>query len=238
MTQLVVLALSGLMLAGCGGAASASPPAAPGSASPGSPPPSPVPSAAAASASGVTGSAHRLFDCHPAGGTFSCPLSPGFYVADIHDRFSLEIKDPGWQEALTHPEDLQDQEPTLLLSRIADPDQRVMVDTGPTGPSYGDTQLLPNVTSIQVSSPVAVKIGATTGMQVDLAPSKSMELRVPFVPDTGYQLEPGHTYRLIVTQLPMGDESGIKVILLSAPTAAWGAFLPLADAVVKTFRFE
>ena len=75
-------------------------------------------------------------------------------------------------------------------------------------------------------------------MQVDLAPSKSMELRVPFVPDTGYQLEPGHTYRLIVTQLPMGDESGIKVILLSAPTAAWGAFLPLADAVVKTFRFE
>ena len=100
----------------------------------------------------MTGSAHRLFDCHPAGGTFSCPLSPGFYVADIHDRFSLEIKDPGWQEALTHPEDLQDQEPTLLLSRIADPDQRVMVDTGPTGPSYGDTQLLPNVTSIQVTA--------------------------------------------------------------------------------------
>jgi hypothetical protein len=164
-------------------------------------------------------------------------MSPGFYVADIHDRFSLEIKDPGWQEGRTNPEDLQDQEPTLLLNRIEDPNQRLMIDTGPTSGSVSDTQLVPDLTSLQMGQPAAVKIGGTTGFQVDLAPTKSMELGVPIVPDTGYQLEPGHNYRLIVTQLPMGDESGIKVILISAPTAAWNTFLPLADAVVQTLKF-
>jgi hypothetical protein len=235
---LVVLALSGVMLVGCGAAASASPSAAAGSASPGSPSPSLSPSAAAGSASATTGTAHRLFDCHPPGGANSCPMSPGFYVADIHDKFSLEIKDTGWQQAVTHPEDLQDEEPTLFLNRIADPEQRLFIDTGPTGPSMSDTQMLPDLTSLQVGPPVAVKIDGTNGLQVDLAPSKSMELNVPVAPDVGYQLEPGHTYRLIVTQLPMGDESGIKVIWISAPTAAWSAFLPLADAVVQTLVFE
>jgi hypothetical protein len=238
MTQLVVLAVSSLMLVGCGAAALASPAAAPVSASPGSPSPSPAPSAAAGSASATTGTAHRLFDCQAASEPFACPLSPGFYVAEIHDRFSLEIKDPGWQEARTNPEELQDQEPTLLLNRIADPNQRLMIDTGPTGASVSETQLLPDLTSLQVGPPAAVKIGGTTGFQVDLSPSKSMELSVPIVADTGYQLEPGNNYRLIVTQLPMGDESGIKLILISTPTTAWSTFLPLADAVVQTLQFE
>jgi hypothetical protein len=223
MMQLVVLALSGLVFVGCGAAASASP--------------SPAPSAAG-SASGATGPAHRLFDCHAASEPFACPLSPGLYVAEIHDRFSLKIKDPGWQEGRTNPEDLQDQEPTLLLNRIADPNQRLMIDTGPTGPNVSDTQLLPDVTSLQMGPPAPVRIGSTTGFQVDLAPTNSMELSVPVVPNTGFQLEPGNTYRLIVTQLPMGDESGIKLILISSPTAAWSAFLPLADAVVETLQFE
>jgi hypothetical protein len=123
-TQLVVLALSGLMLVGCGAAASASPSGARGSAPPESPSLSPSPSAAASSASAAAGPAHRLFDCHAAREPFACPMSPGTYVADIHDKFSLDIKDTGWQEARTLPEDLQDEEPTLLLNRIADPNQR------------------------------------------------------------------------------------------------------------------
>jgi hypothetical protein len=224
MLQLVVLALFGLMFVGCGAATSASP--------------SPAAPSAATSASGATGAAHRLFDCHAASEPFACPLSPGPYVAEIHDRFSLEIKDTGWQEGRTNPEDLQDQEPTLLLNRSADPTQRLMIDTGPTGPKVNDTQLLPDVTSLQMGPPAPVSIGSTTGFQVDLAPTNSMELSVPVVPNTGYQLEPGNNYRLIVTQLPMGSESGIKVILISSPTAAWSAFLPLADAVVQTLQFE
>jgi hypothetical protein len=99
-----------------------------------------------------------------------------------------------------------------------------------------DALLLPDVTSIQISPPTPLNIGRATGFQVDLAPDKSMERRVPVVPDTGYQLDPGHTYRLIVTQLLMGEESAKKVILISAPTAAWSSFLPVADSVVQTIR--
>jgi hypothetical protein len=164
-------------------------------------------------------------------------MSPGLYVAEIHDRFSLEIKDAGWQEANTLPEDLQDVEPTLFLNRIKDPNQRLFIDTGPTSPTVAEGDLMPDLTGIQISSPTAVDIGGTTGLQVDLAPSESMELNVSIIPDTGYQLEPGNTYRLIVTQLPMGEESGIKLILISAPTAAWTAYLPIADRVVQSLRF-
>jgi hypothetical protein len=164
-------------------------------------------------------------------------MSPGLYVAEIHDRFSLEIKDTGWQEANTLPEVLQDEEPTLFLNRIEDPNQRLFIDTGPTPSTVAEGDLMPDLTGIQVGSPTAVNIGGTTGLQVDLAPSQSMELSVPVVPETGYQLEPGNTYRLIVTQLPMGEESGIKLILISAPTASWTTFLPIADQVVQSLRF-
>jgi hypothetical protein len=239
MMRFILFSVSALIVVACGAAATASPSAAPGSATAASTAASPSPSAAAASVSASTGPAHRLFDCHPAaGGNNACPMAPGLYVADIHDKFSLEIKDSGWQEAGTHPEDLQDDEPTLFLNRTADPNQRLFVDTGPTGGRVSDTQLLPDLTGLQVGPPTAVTIGGTTGFQVDLVPTKSMELSVPVVPETGYQLEPGNTYRLIVTQFPMGDESGIKLILISAPTSAWSAFLPLADAVVQTLRFE
>jgi hypothetical protein len=164
-------------------------------------------------------------------------MSPGQYVAEIHDRFRLEIKDAGWQEANTLPENLQDVEPMLFLSRIEDPNQRLIIDTGPTPPKVDEGDLMPDLTGIQVSPPTAVNIGGTIGLQVDLTPSESMELRVPVVPDTGYQVEPGNTYRLIVTQLPMGEESGIKLILISAPTASWTTFLPIADQVVQSLRF-
>jgi hypothetical protein len=164
-------------------------------------------------------------------------MSPGLYVAEIHDRFSLEIKDTGWQEGNTLPEDLQDVEPMLLLTRVEDPNQRLIIDTGPTRASAGEGQLMPDLTAIQMSAPTAVTIGGASGLQADLAPSKSMELSLPVVPNTGYQLEPGNNYRLIVTQLPMGDESGIKVMLISAPTSSWTTFLPIADRVVQSLRF-
>ena len=240
MARLVVLAVSGLMLVSCGPAASASPPTSPVAASSGSPSPQPSSSATRGSPSATaatTAAAHRLFDCHAASEPFACPLSPGLHVAEIHDRFSMEIKDPGWQEARVNPEDLSDEDPTLLINRIADPNERLIIDTGPTGESVSDTQLLPDLSSLQVGSPTAVTIGGTTGFRVDLAPTKSMELSVPLMPGVGYQLEPGTTYRLIVTQLPMGEESGIKVILMSAPTSAWSTYLPLADAVVQTLKF-
>jgi hypothetical protein len=165
-------------------------------------------------------------------------MTPGLYIADIHDRFSLEIKDSGWEERKTSPEGLQDEEPTLQLNRIADTEQRVIIDTGPTGPSLSDTQLLPDLTSLQVSPPMPVTVGGTTGFQVDLAPSKSADLNVPVIPDAKYELAPGHTYRLIVTQRPMDQESGVKLILISAPTSSWEAFSPLADGLVQTLRFD
>jgi hypothetical protein len=96
---------------------------------------------------------------------------------------------------------------------------------------------LPDLADLQVGPPAPVKVGNTTGFQVDLAPTQSMELSVPVVPNVGYKMEPGNNYRLIVVQLPMGEESGIKLILISSPTAAWSSFLPLADAVVQTLRF-
>ena len=165
-------------------------------------------------------------------------MTPGLYAADIHDRFSLQIKETGWQEAETRAEDLQDEEPTLLLSRTADPDQRLIIDTGPSGASVGTTEVLPDLTGLQVGAPTPVTIGGTTGLQVDLAPTTSTKLSVPVMRGTGFQLEPGNTYRLIVTQLPMGDESGIKLILIAAPTTAWTSFSSVADAVVQTLQFE
>jgi hypothetical protein len=231
MLRLLALALSVLCAAGC--SPSTAPSLGASAASTQSPPPASL--AGASSASSATD--HRLFDCHPTGGANACPMSPGLYVAEIHDRFSLEIKDTGWQEANTLPETVQDVEPMLLLTRIDDPNQRLMIDTGPTPPNVDERDLIPNLTGIQVSSPTAVNVGGTTGLQVDLAPSVSMELSVPVIPDTGYQLEPGNTYRLIVTQLPMGEESGIKLILISAPTASWNTFLPIADQVVQSLRF-
>ena len=237
MFRFLALTLSGLMVAACGAAASA-PPSVPGSAAPSQSVASPSsPSPAGSSTAASTGPANRLFNCHPsAGGNNACPMAPGLYVAEIHDRYSLEIKETGWQEAGTLTEVQQDEEPTLLVNRSADPEQRVMIDTGPTGPA--GTTLLPDLTGLQIGPPAPVIIGGTTGFQVDLVPSKPTELNLPAVPETGYQLDPGHTYRLIVTQLPMGDEAGVKVILIAAPTPAWSAFLPQADALVKTLRFE
>ena len=242
MTRLAMLAISGLLLVGCGAASTASPSTAPQptalvSESPGSESTTPTSSMDAGSASATAGTAQRFFDCQPAGGELTCPLPPGHYVADIHDAFSLEIEDPGWQEARTNPEDLQGAEPTLTLSRVEDSNQRLMIDTGPSGASVSDDQLLPDLTSLQVGPPTAVEVGATAGLQVDLSPTESTDLSVPVAGGAGYQLEPGNTYRLIVTQLPMGDESAFKVVVISAPTADWSTFLPLADKVVQTLQF-
>ena len=107
-------------------------------------------------------------------------MAPGLYVAEIHDRYSLEIKETGWQEAGTLTEVQQDEEPTLLVNRSADPEQRVMIDTGPTGPA-GMT-LLPDLTGLQIGPPAPVIIGGTTGFQVDLVRSKPTELNLPAVP--------------------------------------------------------
>jgi hypothetical protein len=35
----------------------------------------------------------------------------------------------------------------------------------------------------------------------------------------------------------MGEEAGIKLLLISAPTASWTTFLPIADQVVQSLRF-
>ena len=48
---------------------------------------------------------------------------------------------------------------------------------------------------------------------------------------------PGHRYRLMALQLPMGQESAIKVIIVDAPTADFDAFAGLADAVLQTLKF-
>jgi hypothetical protein len=132
----------------------------------------------------------------------------------------------------------EEDEPTVILSRIDAPDQRLSIDTGQTSvllDQAGVAALLAEVGTLPLSPPAAAKVGAASGLQVDVAPTEARDVTIPGAGT--YTLTPGHSYRLMALQYPMLEESGIKVIIIDAPTASFDAFVPLADAVLGTLQF-
>jgi hypothetical protein len=71
---------------------------------------------------------------------------------------------------------------------------------------------------------------------VDLAPT-TLE-RVVIDGAGSYDFQAGHRYRLMALQLPMDQDSGIKVIIIDAPAADFDAFAPLATTVLQTIKFQ
>ena len=154
----------------------------------------------------------------------------------MHDGYTLTIKDPGWQEERSPiPADI---EPTVILSRSDAPDQRLSIDTGQTSSlldEAGVAALLADVESLPMSQPLPAMVGAARGLQVDVAPTAQGDVSVPGAGT--YTFTPSDRYRLMALQLPMGQESAIKVIIIEAPTADFDAFVGLADAVLQTLKF-
>ena len=249
MKRSIGVTLLTVLLGACAGAgsssSSASVPTQAGSAS--QAPPSVPATGAPATASTATASAAAVSASPAARGEFTlcaspttadtCPLPPGPYKADIHDAYTLTITDPGWQEErFATPEE---DEPTVILSRSDAPDQKLSIDTGQTSGLLDDAgvaALLADVGTLTMGPPRTAQVGAATGLQVDVAPTEARDVRVPGAGT--YTLTPGHRYRLMALQFPMGQESGIKVIILDAPTATFDTFAPLADKVLQSLKFS
>jgi hypothetical protein len=240
-----------LLLAACGGSGSTSlvPSSVPAQAGPATTPPASVP----ATASSIAASASRALSS-PNSGTFilcrapnagpTCPLSPGLYRAAIHDAYTLTIKDTEWQEE--RPGTPAEEEPTVILSRTDSPGQQLSIDTGQTGNLLdvaGMASLVAGTATFQMTAPLAVHVGTAdeilgvaSGFQVDLAPTEARQVTVSGAGT--YAFKPGHRYRLLALQLPMLADSGIKVIIVDAPTPSFDAFLPLANAILQSVHFE
>jgi hypothetical protein len=195
---------------------------------------SPAPSVAAAT---PTPGAAAFTICKTPAATASCPLPPGDYSAAIHDAFTLTIADSGWQEERSAA--AVDDEPTVVLARTDDPTQRLSIDTGPTSVVLDPTAvagLIGAAAAFQSSAPVQATVGGANGYQADLAPTKPERITIG---DIGtFDFEAGHRYRLMVLQLPMGQESGQKVIIIDSPDASFDAFAPLASKVLETVQFQ
>jgi hypothetical protein len=195
---------------------------------------SPAPSVAAAT---PTPGAAAFTICKTPAATASCPLPPGDYSAAIHDAFTLSIADSGWQEERSAV--AIDDEPTVVLTRTDDPTQRLSIDTGPTSVVLDPTAvegMIGAAAAFQSSAPVPATVGGANGYQVDLAPTKTERIAIG---DIGtFDFEAGHRYRLMVLQLPMGQESAQKVIVIDSPAASFDAFAPLASKVLETVQFQ
>ena len=241
-----------LLLAACAGSGTTSlPSSVPTQAAPAITPPASVPATASpvaptASSSGVLASpsSGTFALCPSANAGATCPLPPGVYRAAIHDAYTLTIKDTGWQEERSATP--AEEEPTVILSRTDAPDHQLSIDTGHTGSLLDDAgmaSLVAGTATFQMSAPLAVHVGTAdkilgvaSGFQVDLAPTEARQVTVSGAGT--YTFKPGHRYRLMALQLPMLEESGIKVIIVDAPTASFDAFLPLANAILQAVHFE
>lgn len=242
-TSAIALAV---LVAGCGGSGASPTPSVPIQSTAPSPAGAPATASAATSAAATAApSAAALpstppetaFTLCPSPGTGpTCPLTPSDYTAAIHDAFTLTIADAGWQEE-RGPVGTND-EPTVILSRVDDPAQRVVIDTGPTREVLDPTDIssmLAGLASAQASAPVPATVGGANGLQVDLAPTAVLEAPIGEVGT--YAFQPGHRYRVMALQLGMGQESGQKVIIVDAPTGSFDAFLPSATKVLSSLQF-
>jgi len=237
-STLLGTAVAAVVIAGCAGPDSS---AASGS-SPASVPPAtdPAPTASAppasqAAASPTPADGGVFFLCPTTTDADACPLTPGALRADLHDAFELVVSDEGWQEERAPASE----EPSVVLSRIEAPEQRLTIDIGSTGALLDDAALLAllaGAAPLQTGEPVAASVGNATGYQVELAPTAAAEFAVPGAGPI--VVEPGHRYRLFALQRPMDQESGIKVILIDAPTDEFATFETTAAGLLDTLTFD
>lgn len=233
-TGLLTLAI---LLVGCGGAVPS--PTSPADApAPAAPTDAPTDAPAPTPASGETAGEGYLV-CPALEGDV-CPVPAGPYRVDIHDAFSLTVPDAGWIE-LPQP---TDEEPTLVLARADAPDQRVIIDSGPTGAILDDADLphlLDLAVAVGASAPTPLDVGGAVGNQVEISPTAANRFALGEADTVGVagtvEIEPGKTYRIAALQVPYGQESALKVIVVSAPSEDFEAFAPLADGLLDTVQF-
>jgi hypothetical protein len=243
MDRQIGLLVVAMLLVACGGPAPSSAPssdeaATPAIASPTGTAPQPTGAPAPTPASGGTAGQGYLV-CPTLDGDL-CPVPPGPYQVDIHDAFSLTVPEAGWVELPTAPEE----EPTLVLARADAPDQRVIIDSGPTGGILDDAGLL-HLVDLPVaagsSAPIQVSVGGASGYQVEI--SKDYPGTITSAGTIGLgragavDLEPGSAYRIAALQVPYGQESALKTIVIAAPSGDFEAFATLADGLLETVRF-
>jgi len=226
-----------ILLAGCAGNAASpvsSTGAAPATAPTALPTEAQSPTDAPAPASASSGTAGEGYLVCPALEGDLCPVPPGPYQVDIHDAFSMTVPDTGWIESPSATEE----EPTLVLARADAPDQRVMIDNGPTGAIFDEADLL-HLLDLAVaagaSAPIPADIGGAEGYQVEITPSVATQVGLGQA--GAVDIEPGRTYRIAALQVPVGQESVLKVIVVAAPTEDFAAFAARADGLLKTVQF-
>ena len=228
------------LAAGCGGTAPSA--AAPTVVTPATAAPTEAaqPTVAPAPTSAGGGTAGDGYLVCPALDGDVCPVPAGTYRVDIHDAFGLSVPDAGWIEL---PQPI-DEEPTLVLARADAPDQRVIIDSGPTGAILDDAELphlLDLAVAVGASAPTPVDVGGAVGNQVEISPTEANRFALGEADTVGVagtvEIEPGKTYRIAALQVPYDQESALKVIVIAAPSGDFEAFAPLADSLLETVKF-
>lgn len=239
-TTLVIGSLVVGLFTGCGTSQTAVPPAPSASSTPSTssaPAASPAPASSAVTTASPTSSAAGAFTVCPTpiDGPV-CPLPPGDYTAEVHDRFSFSISEDGWLEERQQTAEFATR---IVLTRVDDPDLRLTFLSGPTGPTspvdLGASPIAP--AGFTVGPPVDVTISGTEAQYIDLVSDLGQTPAPLNIDGVSLSLTPDRSYRLTLAKIPMDQESATLVIVTEAPRPKFASFVTLADAVVKSIKF-
>jgi hypothetical protein len=165
-----------------------------------------------------------------------CPLELGTYTAAVHDRFTLAIADPGWQEERAESGEFATR---IVLSRVDDRRQRLTFISGVTGP-LSPVVIDPAVLSLpgfKVGQPTAVTIGGTQALSVDVEPAGAQAAAVVAIESKTLRLEPDRRYRVTVAKIPMDQEAAALFMVADAPVDRFATFVTMSDRVLQSVKF-
>jgi len=238
----LAVAVVGLFAAACAGSPQAAGTSAPTAAStPPSAAPSSAPASAAASAPAPPATAvagEGVFTiCPTAVPEPLCPLPPGKYTAKVHDPFSFSIPVTGWQEERAVAGEFDTR---IVLSRVAEPLQRVSFLSGLTGPA-SPAAIDPAAFSIpgfKAGQPTDVTIAGTAAKSIDLEPAGAEAASSVTIENQTIRIEPDRRYRFTVARIPMMEEAATVIMVTEAPINTFATFVTMADGVLRTVAFS
>ncbi len=239
-TTLVIGSLVVGLFAGCSTSQTAVPPAPSASSTPSTsaaPAESPAPASSAVTTASPTSSSGGSFTVCPTdiGGPV-CPLPPGDYTAEVHDRFSFSLSDDGWREERQQSTEFATR---IVLEWAVDVDLRLTFISGPTGPTspvdLGASPIAP--AGFTAGQPVDVTISGTEAQYLDLVSAGGQTPASLDIDGVSLSLAPDQSYRLTLVKIPMGQESATLVIVTEAPAHKFANLVKVADPVVRSVKF-
>ena len=150
----------------------------------------------------------------------------------VHDPFSFSIAEAGWQEERATAGEF---ETRVVLSRVADPQQRLTFLSGSTGPA-GPVNLDPaafDIPGFKVGQPSDVTISEMPGKYIDIEPDGSGVAASVAIDTQTIPVDPGRAYRFTIVRIPMDQEAATVIMVTEAPTDAFATFVELADQVIQ-----